>query len=188
MLIGKFSYKQLNDPYGGYGGYGNNIKGTSYIRLQDEKEVYAVDGFVSLAFAGNFDDWRDKSFIRAEKENITSLQFVYPADSSFILRKEGKIWNMAGQPADSTLVDNYLNSIVRLEGQSFKNNFKPVTSPFCQLKIEGNNLTNITVKCYQGDTADEFVLNSSLNQDVYYTSDKSGIYETLFKSKKSFVK
>jgi hypothetical protein len=45
LLIGRFSYKQIGNPYGGYGG--NNIEGTTYVRLAGEEEIYAVDGFLA---------------------------------------------------------------------------------------------------------------------------------------------
>ena len=37
LFIGKFSYRQAGNPYGGYGG--NNIEGTTYVRLDGEKEI-----------------------------------------------------------------------------------------------------------------------------------------------------
>ncbi|MDX9930635.1 MAG: DUF4340 domain-containing protein, partial [Bacteroidales bacterium] len=109
FMIGKFTYKQVNDPYGGYGGMGGGgISGTSYVRLYDEKEVYATEGFLVFSFNGRFNDWRDKTFVRSERNNLTGIRFSYPADSSFTLTKEGTKWKAADQPADSAAVANYL--------------------------------------------------------------------------------
>lgn len=185
LMIGKFTYEQVENPYGGYGG--NNIRGTSFVRLYDEKDVYSVDGFLQFTFNGNFDDWRDKTFIKSDKNNITSVRFIYPVDSSFVLLKEGTAWNAGNQKADSAIVANYLNTMSLLNGQDFKDKYQPVTSPVSQIMVEGNNLTSFTVKCFRGEGDDEFILNSSLNPDVYFASAADGIYEKIFKSQKYFL-
>ena len=64
LMIGSFTYKQSGNPYGNP--YGNNIQGTSFVRLYDEKKVYGVDGFLALSFSGKFNDYRDKSFRKAQ--------------------------------------------------------------------------------------------------------------------------
>jgi len=186
LMIGKFTYKQVANPYGGDGG--NNIRGTSFVRLFNEKEVYAVDGFLSFYFNLKFEDWRDNSFIKADKNDITNVRFIYPADSSFNISKEGAIWRVESQETDSVNVENYLNTLVLLNGQYIKNNYKPVLSPISQIMVEGNNLLNITIKCFKVEGVDEYILNSSLNPEIYFTTGTDGIYKKLFKSREYFVK
>ena len=187
FMIGKFTYKQVNDPYGGYGGMGGGgISGTSFVRLYDEKEVYAAEGFLVFAFNGRFNDWRDKTFIRSDRNSLTTIRFTCPADSSFSLIKEGTAWKAADQPADSAAVANYLNALANLDGQDFKDGYKPVSSPDYQLVAEGNNLSGFTVKCYKGEGPDEYILNSSLSPEVYFVSKKDGIFEKVFKGKEYF--
>ncbi len=185
LMIGKFTYKQVEDPYGGYGG--NNIRGTSFVRRYGEKDVYSVEGFLSFTFNGKFDDWRDKTFIKSDKNNVTSIRFIYPVDSSFVLLKEGTTWNAGGQKADSATVQNYLNTLGLLNGQNIKDKYQAVTSPVSQILVEGNNLTSFTIKCFRGEGDDEYILNSSLNPDVYFTSAKDGIYDKVFKSQRYFL-
>ena len=95
-------------------------------------------------------------------------------------------WYVNDHKTDSLAVANYLNSLRVLNGQDIKDNFKPVVNPEYELKIEGNNLLNISVKCYTDDASDEFILNSSLTPDVYFTSKKDGIFDKLFKTKNYF--
>jgi len=186
LMIGKFSYKQANNPYGGYGGY--NVQGTSFVRLYDEKEVYGIDGFVSPFFSRNFNDWRDKTFIRFNKDDLMNISFTYPADSSFNLVKKDKAWMIGSQKADSSGTAGFISDFTSLDGQEIKDNFKPDLNPAYQLKIEGNNLLNINVKCYTGESTDQYILNSSLNPDVYYSSKKDGLFAQVFKSQNSFLK
>ena len=55
------------------------------------------------------------------------------------------------------------------------------------LSIEGNNLLSLSVKCYKGEHDNEFILNSNLNPEVYFSSRKDGIFDKLFKSEKYFL-
>ena len=186
ILIGKFSYKQVDNPYGGYNG--NNVRITSFVRLFSEKEVYAVDGLLPFSFNLKFEDWRDKTFIHSRKNDITAVHFTFPADSSFILGKKDSVWYSGSQRADSLSVASYLNSLNSMNGEHIKDNYRPVENPVYQLQAEGNNLSGFSVKCYKGDGADEYILNSSLNPEVFFSSTKNGIFEKIFKSQRSFIK
>lgn len=186
ILLGKFSYKQVTNPYG-YSG-GNNIEGTSYVRLSGQKEIYAVDGFLAIAINGKFSDWRDKSLIRCRKEDVLTVKFIFPGDSSYTLTKKDSGWFVDDKQADSTTVSNYLNSLGYINGQDFADDFRPVLNPDYQIIIEGNNLLNSSVKCYRGGTEEDYVLGSNLSPDVYFTSKRNGIFDQIVKSKKYFLR
>ena len=185
LMIGKFSYSQARNPYSNPNA--NGIEGISYVRLHDDNKVYGIDGFLSLSFSGKFNDYRDKSFLKVKKEDVIKISLKLPADSSFILNKKDSVWYDGGHIADSLAVASYLNSLMYLNGQDIRDNFKPVLNPEIELTIEGNNLMNISVKCYKGDNDNEYILNSSLNPDIYFTSRKDGIFSKLFKSEKYFL-
>lgn len=179
LMIGKFTYRQVGNPYGGYGG--NNIEGTTYVRLAGEDKVYAVDGFLAFSFSGGFNDWRDKSFVKCNKDDITKVTFTMPADSSFVLMKKDTIWYAGNQKADSAKTANYLGSLSMIDGQEFRDGFNPGSYPVYQMMIEGNNLLSITVKCFRGGDDNEYILNSSTNPDIYFSSKRDGIFDELFK-------
>lgn len=185
LLVGKFNYKQVNNPYGGYGG--NNVQGTTFVRLYGEKEIYAVEGFLSFFFDGRFDHWRDKTFISLNKNDIVSVRFNYPADSSFILSKKESAWFAGDQMADSVMVAGFMNSLSKLDGQEISDNFKPLLNPDYQMVIEGNNLLSITVKCYKEENNDDYIFNSSLNPDFYFSSKKDRFFASLFKPRSYFL-
>lgn len=187
LMTGGFTYRQVRNPYGGgYGG--NNIEGISYVRLYGEDEIYAVDGFLSLSFRGEFNDWRDKTFIKFKKEDVTRISFSMPADTSYTLALKDSVWYVNDEPADSASTAGYLNSVSFINGQNFRDHYKPDSSPVYQAIIEGNNLLNLTVKCYRDTEAGKFILNSSLNPDVYFESDFDDLVGRVFKSRKYFRK
>jgi hypothetical protein len=186
LMIGKISYKPQENPYGGYGG--NNMQVSSFVRLYSEQKVYSVDGLLSFSLNVKFEDWRDKTFIKSEKNDIMNVRFIYPADSSFILNKKGNTWQIADQVADSVSVSNWLASLVSMNGETFRDKYTPVSSPVYQLIIQGNNLLEISVKCFQDEGEKDFILNSSLNPDVFFLMTKEELVGKLLKPQKYFVK
>jgi hypothetical protein len=184
VMIGKFTYKPSSNPYAGSGA--NNVEGTSFVRLYDEDEVYSADGFLSLSFTGKFNDYRNKSLLRLKKADITKISFSFPSDSSFILTKKDSQWYLGNKVADSLNTEKYLGSLSQLNGQEIANNYKPEIAPVYQMHIEGNNLLDLSVKCYTRDNNEEFLLNSNLNPDVYFVSKQNGIFNQLFKPQSYF--
>jgi Domain of unknown function (DUF4340) len=186
IMIGKMDFKQPEKPIAGYSG--NNVQITSYVRLHNGNEVYAIDGLLQFSFNIKFEDWRDKTFIRSVKNDVTSIHFIYPADSSFNLNKKDSFWYAGNLKADSSNVATYLNSLILMNGHEIKDGFKPVSNPSYQLFIDGNNLLKVSIKCYEGENAGEYVLNSNLNPEVYYISKRNGIFNQLFKPRNYFIK
>jgi hypothetical protein len=185
LMIGRFDYSQANNPYAAPNGGG--IQGTSFVRLYDDRNVYGVEGFLALSFSGKFNDYRDKSFLKLNREDVTKITFIFPADSGFVLSMKDSIWHAGDKITDSLALTNYMNSLRFLNGQEIKDNFKPSSNPDYEMRIEGNNLLSISVKCFKAEGDNEFILNSSLNPDVYFTSKKDGIFDRLFKNEKYFT-
>jgi hypothetical protein len=186
LMIGKFSYKQADNPYGGYNR--NNVQITSFIRVYSEKEVYAVEGLLPFSFNLKFEDWRDKTFIRSRKNDITGIRFTFPADSSYNITRKESVWYVGSQTADSLSVANYLNSLNEINGENIEDNYKPLVNPVYQLLVEGNNLSGFSVKCYKGVGPEEYILNSSLNPEVYFLTTGNGIFKQVFKPQRNFLK
>jgi hypothetical protein len=185
VLIGRFSYRQPSNPYN-MGG--NNIEGTTYVRLNGENEVYAVDGFLAFSFSGDFPDYRNKTLTRFTRNDVTSLRFTMPGDSSYTLIKKESRWFIDEMQADSAAVTDYLTSLSRVNGDSFIDGYKTSSNPVYLVSIEGNNLVNFTVKAYAADRNGEFILNSSLNPEAYLISKRNGELSDIFKPKEQFIK
>ncbi len=183
LMIGRFTFKQVSNPYASGG---NNVEGTTFVRLSNENKIYAVEGFLALSFSGKFSDWRDKSFVRCNKDDILKITFSFPGDSSFILMKKDQRWFIGDQQADTTAVADYLNSLSYMNGDEFEDGFKPVTKPEYTVSVEGNNLLNFNVRSFIRQGTGEYVLNSSLNPDLYFASKPDGLFSQVFKSKADF--
>ncbi|MEM1324220.1 MAG: DUF4340 domain-containing protein [Bacteroidota bacterium] len=157
--------------------------GTSYLRLNDQPDVYAVDGFLSAGLSRGFNSFRDASLVKFNKDDITSLQFL--GMESFNLNKgPDNQWLADGNPVDSAKVANFLNNIQNVNGSNFSDGVvaSALGDPVQSLSISGNNMTApIKVDCYAVSGQQQpFLLHSTLN-DAYFTSDSTGLFTRLFK-------
>jgi hypothetical protein len=177
VYIGRFTYKQIPQSQYGYGQ--QNIEGATYVRLSDEEEVYAVEGFLTMTFNQGFDHWRDHTFLKTRKNDLVKITFDYPADSSFVLEKTGAHWYVGTQKADSASVDAYLGQLRSRDLYDFAKGFQDGGIPDLVVTIEGNNMMPITLEAFRQDEK-EYFLHSSLNPDAYFYSAQSGIFKDVF--------
>ncbi len=186
IMFGKMNYSQAgNSQYAGYGG--NNLHVTSYVRLHNEKDIYAVDGFVSFTFNTGFDDWRDKTLIITKTKDLTGITFSYPADSSFMLVKNGNNWTINGQKADSSKVAGYINSLAVMNGGKIADKYIAESEPVYKMNVTGNNGLDINLDCYTGKKPDEYILHSSINPDLYFSAKWENLPGRLFRTSSYFL-
>lgn len=186
FLIGKFSYKQPPQGQNPYMQQRQNIQMTSYVRLNEEKEVYAVDGYLSMMFNRDTDAFRNKTVISGDPANWKKLVYSYPADSSFTLVNQGGKWMVNGAMADSASVASYLSKVSNLNGNSFDNVTELFDGQQAELivRIEGDNAAPIEVKAYRNNSG-ELIYTSSLNTGNILASEN--IKTSLFVGKDEFI-
>jgi|GEM_PF-471371 len=170
----------FQNPYGG--GFGNPF---TYVRLEGEEEVYTVSGFLEPSFNRTFNDWRDKSFLRLCQADITSLRFSYP-DSSFNATLKNGRWFIDQIATDSAAMKNYLSQLEFKNATNFSEDPDPTTPALFTLAIGGKNSELATVKAWNAGS--DYVLSSSLQPGVYFTSAGSGLMGAIFAGKKSFLR
>lgn len=181
IYIGKFSYQNPTNPYERQG------KMTTYVRLAEDKEVYAVDGFLRMTFNSDINTYRNNKIIEGNRSDWTKLTFDYPADSSFTLSKQNDKWMLNGLLADSAKVARYLSSISYTTSSNFVEDslvvLKNVTH---SLKIEGNNMMPIEVSAIPGDSTHGYFITSSINKGTYFSGLKANVFEKIFKGEGHF--
>ncbi len=187
VVIGKFSYKPAQGQEGMYGrGQGTM---TSYVRLYDEKEVYAVDGYLRMGLQSNINGLRDKALSRTRRDDITRVTFTYPGNLPFTLERQGTGFAVNGIAADSAASALYLNSIARLSSQDFLADI-PLNQPAAYtVKIEGNNMLPVEIMAYPAaDTLNQFILTSSINPGTLFSGyGKNKLFEKIFVPMEKFA-
>lgn len=176
FVVGRFSFNQAART------------ATTFLRLSEAPDVYAVDGFLSMSFGQGYNAYRPKTVINIRPEDITSIAWQKNGQTT-TLAKNGNLWSTAtGDPLDSTKVADYLKGISNSNGSKFVDDFdaKSVAADQIQIMtINGNNLLQpIVVTAYQtnSETEESYVIQSNQNPDAYFSSKAEEIFATLFKS------
>lgn len=175
LIFGKFDFNQQTRA------------ASSYVRINGEDEVYAVNGYLSMTFDREAEGFRDRTLINADQSQWTRISYSYPGDSSFVLTKgEDGYWLADGQAVDSISCANYLSSMSRLGGNVFADDFDASTStPSHSITIEGENIEPITLDAYVADPAYGYVINSSQNKGIYM-SGNNDVFNRSFVNKAKF--
>jgi hypothetical protein len=174
--IGKFSFQQPNTM-------------TTYIRLSDGDQVYAVNGFPGMTFNRNAGDLRDKTLVNLRTDDITRITFAYPADSSFVLIRDKNAWKINNKEwVDSTKTAEFLNSIANLSSYDLiDDNIKPGNEVF-SVNIEGKNFKPVKLQAFEADTTVKYIVTSTYNTDARFDGKKGDLVNRVFVGKNKFLK
>jgi hypothetical protein len=92
----------------------------TYVRLADEDAVYTVEVFLQSTFSRELNDWRDKVVWDVDQSNISRVDFLYPADSSFTIEKvDTQNWVSDGDSLSYTEVNSVLSRLDRVNASDF---------------------------------------------------------------------
>lgn len=149
----------------------------TYVRLDGEDEVYTVEGFLESSFNRSLNDWRDKALLRIKKDQVVKVSFHYP-DSGFVADKRDKKWWIGNAPADSIKFNAYLNQLEFKNASAFADDFSPVRQPDISLNIDGANGPLATLQAWKREG--DWVVASTHQAGVYFSTEGSGIFNTVF--------
>jgi hypothetical protein len=163
---------------------GNQGVMIGYVRSGKDDEVYVIDGYLKLTFAGDVKSYRNKELIKLNPSDITNVDFQ-SGEAHFSLAKKDDHWWVDDQKADSANTVKFINNISRLNGYDyFSKKEVGKIKPVGTVNITaGNNL--VTVKAYAVDSVN-FALESSVNENNMIKDKKGRIFNRLFKEKQYF--
>ena len=172
FIVGRFNFNQ------------QTRQGISYVRLTNEKEVYAVDGFLSMTMGQGFDAYRNRQLLAIKPADITHIS-IDTEGLTETYSKIGNEWSSNGNPIDSAQMATYLNGLQYLSGSEFVDDFDELQANslrYQTVSLEGNNMSEPVLVTVYRDTSrtPPFIIQSSINSDSYFSSDENGIYEKLF--------
>jgi hypothetical protein len=177
IVVGKFTFEQPRSFY-------------SYARLYDDDETYIVDGYLDVVYNKSPSDYRNFYLISESYFNWKKLEFIYPSDSSFVLKKENNKYFLNDQPADSAKSATALSGMGYATSRNFYDEMDPKKiqelEKTYQLKITKEDEKQIEIIAYKKKDGG-FVINSSINPGTYFNADNE-LMRKFFKSKKDFLK
>ncbi|MGB0523957.1 MAG: DUF4340 domain-containing protein [Flammeovirgaceae bacterium] len=180
LVLGRFGTKQL--PGGQPQQFNrNNIQFFSYVRLSDEKEVYACDDFMGMSFSANAADYRDNSLLNFNNpDSITAIRFNYPADSSFVLNNIAGDWQINSTPTDSTHTATLLSAVKNAKSNNFVDDVELslLGTPTMTITYESKELPQpMVLKAFQHPSY-QWILHSSHNPEALFAD--ASVKEKLF--------
>ncbi|HKK44689.1 MAG TPA: DUF4340 domain-containing protein [Balneolaceae bacterium] len=92
----------------------------NYVRRPKDKTVYSVKGILGPAFSKKLDDWRNKLVWDVDQGDISQVNFMYPADSSFSIKKAGaNSWTSDGDTLSGGSTSSTLRELSSLRADGF---------------------------------------------------------------------
>lgn len=186
LRVGRFSFLQ-NKRMRQQNPYSQQPQGTmiSYVRLENEKDIFAVEGFLSLSINQEPDNFRNRKLLMVNKEKINKMEFNYPADSSFVLQEAGNEWQINGITADSASLAAYLSIISNINGTNFSK--QAIKNATHTLKISTSDNQTYEIAAELQDST-QVLLTSSQNKGTVFEEKADENFKKLFKSKQAFLK
>jgi hypothetical protein len=175
LVIGRFGFnqqamqQQQQMMMGGRGGQ----QFYSYVRLKNENEVYVADNFMGMSISSDASSYRNKQLLSLTTDNISKIQFNYPADSGFVLSKIDSTWSIFGSPPDSASVASYLSDIRYVNNSNFVDDVpaSALVSPTVSMNISQNSQPDIMVKAFQ-HPLHKWIIHSSENPLSYFADEE----------------
>jgi len=97
----------------------------TYVRPADRQEVYRAVGILTYNFNKRVDDWRDKTILQVDQDNIDKVVLEYPKDGKqVIVSRRDSLWavaedGQAPQNADSTAAAQLVRGAAKLMTANF---------------------------------------------------------------------
>ena len=173
IYVGKFSVNQQAQQI------------TSFFRVADKDDIYAVIGMAGMMLGQGSDSYRNKKLMNLQLSDIESLN--YEGDKVYQVSKAlDGMWLMDGDAAiDSTKVKNFLMNLISMSGESFVEFDENLNSDklLKKLTINRSNMDEpVVVRCWKDETAEKpFIIQSSQYPNSYFSSDSARLFTRLFK-------
>lgn len=162
---------------------------TSYLRIDgdDRPEVYAVPGFLSMQLKKNASDFINKKILELKKASVQRLEMEYPGNATgYSMEKTAKGWSSESLATiDTTKINNYISSLQTVSGSVLYEGTIPEGSPYhALLKVVLDTGSEILLRALKDPSTDGqfIIINDSDKSLPALSSDRSGIYDRLFKS------
>ncbi|MBL7928128.1 MAG: DUF4340 domain-containing protein [Bacteroidia bacterium] len=160
IMVGKFAFNN------------ESRSASTYVRMNHEKEVYLVDGFLSFTINQPFDAWRNRALIRKGEQQWTKITFSYPGDSSFAILRDSTTWLIRGDTAFNG--ENFVNEIAFLNGTHIAGKTSLPAAPLYRISVDGMNMTPVTIDFFPASNDKKYYVKSSFNPETVF-SDNDGV-------------
>jgi len=174
LVIGRFGFNQeamqRQQQMGGRGGMNQFY---TYVRLEDDKEVYVADNFMGMSLSAEASGYRNRQLLSITTDSLSEIRLDYPGDSSYVMAKVDSLWMIAGVLTDSAATASYLGGIRYVNSSNFVDDVPAdaLVSPTYTLTLKQTSKPDIVVKAFQHPVY-KWIINSSENPASYFADPK----------------
>lgn len=179
VLIGKLSYK--NDPSG------QQQAKVSYLRVDDEEDVYEAVNTLGNDVATQFNMWRPRYLWRGGAETWGKV-VLREGENAMILEKRNDVWMMNQDTVIPERMDSYLRALSTAK-VAFFNNEADITGlqPIKQVVIHDSRLDGPRAMNIYQLTNGKMVLNSEMNPESVFQFTMDQDYRRMFRPPSYFI-
>lgn len=161
----------------------------TYVRNASSNDVVAVNGFLGSVFGRKLDAWRNKTIWDEKLETITQVDFTYPADSSFTIRRVGnEDWVSGMDSLSVSKTKSLLNSVRTLKAASFETpGITPDSFGDATYRVTVHLDTGAKRELYLKDSETDFIAKAS-DYPYTFTLNKSSFTSSTLKTKNDLLK
>jgi hypothetical protein len=180
VYVGKFSYSMPKEQQQQQQFRQQQGDMTTFVRIGDEEDVYAVDGFLKMNFNRDAASFRNKVLVSVNAGDVNRITAIDGLESKRIEIQQGQ-WQVNGLPGDSTALKKYRQTLSRLSGAKFIDGESLPLTPDCSLTIEGNNFSPVQLKAFSvADTNIQYIITSSANPGAYFNGKEGGLFRKIW--------
>ncbi len=188
LIVGRFGFNQnaMQQQQMQMGGRGMQQFYT-YVRLNDENEVYVADQFMSMSLSTDATSYRNTRIWQLTTDSINSIQYQYPADSGLVLQRSGEQWQVNGNTTDSASVVQYLNQIRNLNASGFADDVNPaeLENPIASIAVAGAETAHLQ---FYPHSRYNLLVTSNRNPSTVFADPDSVVYNKVIVGKDEFYR
>lgn len=159
----------------------------SHVSIPGEKEVFAIDGKLSMATEMKVTEWRPHTVVNGDPKNWTRLRFTFPGNDYFLERVNGE-WRLDGEACDTARVAKYLGSLAVSDAHFFADGAQLDGLPVvARLEITDTSRPEpVLVQVHQSPEG-RFILHSSVNPENLLWFDAERELPRLFRPRDNWL-
>jgi hypothetical protein len=174
LTVGKESYNQQGVPQ-------------TAVNVPGEEQVFGINALLQSVRDLSLSALRPHELVTGDPAGWQRVTFTYPADSGYVLERNGGMWMVDTFPADSDKVAKYFRSLSMSRAQNFADTVHlEGRSPAFEMKVEDSAKPEPTVvKIYPyGYT---YVVTSSINPGNVMYFDPIREFPRLLRPRRNWI-
>lgn len=163
----------------------------TYVRAEGDQTVYSVNGYLNSTFNRDVNGWRDKTVWKVDKPDISRIDFLFPADSSYSIEKSGSnSWISDNDTLKTTAVGTIVDHLSDLTAKGFvdSTNVDNFGKELYAVQMQLNNGTQKTLRFRKAAGDDNHYQVVASDYPYVFTVSKYTWDQSVFKPRQKLLK